>query len=86
VNLDGKLFLDIYFYANTWIHYVTGVLGIFMFLSIWIIQGINSKGFRSMYRYQPNILWNEIEKVVIIKSKDIKVTLEGGFMEQTFHF
>lgn len=76
----------IYFYANTWIHYVTGVLGIFMFVSILIKQGINSKGFRSTYRYKDSILWNEIERVIVIRSKDIKVRLEGGFMEQTFHF
>lgn len=76
----------IYFYANTWIHYVTGALGIFMFVSIWIKQGINSKGFVSMYKYKETILWNEIEKVIIISSKDIKLQLLGGFIEQTFHF
>ncbi|WP_346931194.1 hypothetical protein [Clostridium sp.] len=75
-----------FFYANTWIHYITGVLGIFMFISIWIKQGINSKGFISMYRYKERIVWNEIEKVVITNSKDVKVKLFGGFMEQTFHF
>lgn len=74
------------FYANTWIHYVTGVLGILMFLSIWIKQGISSKGFISMYKYKEIILWNEIEKVVITSSKDIKIKVLGGFMEQTFHF
>ena len=76
----------IYFYANTWIHYVTGVLGILMFLSIWIKQGISSKGFISMYKYKEIILWNEIEKVVVTSSKDIKIKVLGGFMEQTFHF
>ncbi|MBU3135753.1 hypothetical protein KPL39_05670 [Clostridium gasigenes] len=76
----------IYFYANTWIHYITGILGIFMFVSMWIKQGINSKGFISMYKYKEIILWNEIEKVMVISSKDIKIELSGGFMEQTFHF
>ncbi|WP_142413886.1 hypothetical protein [Hathewaya massiliensis] len=76
----------IYFYANTWIHYVTGVLGILMFLSIWIKQGISSKGFISMYKYKEIILWNEIEKAVITNSNDIKIKVLGGFMEQTFHF
>ncbi|MBZ9635933.1 hypothetical protein [Clostridium sp. FP1] len=76
----------IYFYANTWVHYVIGVLAIVMFVSIWIKQGINSKGFISMYRYKEIVLWNEIEKVIVISSKDIKVKLAGGFMEQTFHF
>lgn len=75
-----------YFYANTWVHYVTGVLAIIMFVSMWIKEGINSKGFISNYRYKENILWNEIEKVIVISSKDIKVKLVGGFMEQTFHF
>jgi len=75
-----------FFYANTWIHYITGVLGIFMFISIWIKQGINSKGFISMYTYKERIVWNEIEKAVVTSSKDVKVKLFGGFMEQTFHF
>ncbi|MBU3091532.1 hypothetical protein K2F40_00555 [Clostridium sp. CM028] len=76
----------IYFYANTWVHYVTGVLAIFMFVSMWIKEGINSKGFISMNRCKESISWNEIEKVMVISSKDIKVKLAGEFMEQTFHF
>lgn len=48
-----------YFYANTWVHYVTGVLAIIMFVSMWIKQGINSKGFISMNRCKESILWNE---------------------------
>ncbi len=39
-----------------------------------------------MYRYKELILWNEIEKVQVTNSKDVKVKLFGGFMEQTFHF
>lgn len=75
-----------YAYANTWIHYVIGVLGTFTFISICIKEGISRKGFISMYKYKEIILWNEIKKVVVIKSKDMKVQLFGGFMEQTFHF
>jgi hypothetical protein len=52
-----------YFYANTWIHYIIGVVGLLMLLSIWIKQGINSKGFISMYTYKERIVWNEIEKL-----------------------
>ena len=76
----------IYFYANTWIHYITGILSIFTFVSMWIKQGINSKGFISTYKYKEIILWNEIEKIIVINSKDIKLELSGKFMEQTFHF
>ncbi len=75
-----------YFYANTWIHYVIGILCIFAFISSWIKEGISSQGFISMYRYKEIILWNEIEKVQLTNSKDVKVKLFGGFMEQTFHF
>ncbi|SDL20526.1 hypothetical protein SAMN05216497_11212 [Clostridium cochlearium] len=75
-----------YAYANTWIHYVIGVLGTFTFISICIKEGISQKGFISMCKYKEIILWNEIKKVVVIKSKDMKVQLFGGFMEQTFHF
>ncbi len=49
-----------YFYANTWIHYIIVVVGLLMLLSIWIKQGINSKGFISMYTYKERIVWNEI--------------------------
>lgn len=75
-----------YSYANIWIHYIIGILSIFMFLSMWLKQGIFEKGFISMYKYKEIILWNEIEKVIIISSKDMKVELLGGFMEQTFRF
>jgi len=75
-----------YFYANTWVHYVIGILGIIMFISTCIKQGISSKGFISRYRYKESILWNEIEKVIVTSSKDIKIKLVGGFMEETFHF
>lgn len=75
-----------YSYATIWIHYVMGILGIFMFLSSWLKQGISSKGFISMYKYKEIILWDEIEKAMVISSKDIKIKLFGGFMEQTFHF
>lgn len=75
-----------YFYANMWIHYIIGIMGILVLLSSWIKQGISSQGFISMYRYKEIILWNEIEKVQVTNSKDVKVKLFGGFMEQTFHF
>lgn len=75
-----------YLYAKTFLHYVSGILAIFMLISMWIRVGISAKGFISMYRYKEKILWNEIEKVIVIKSKNIKVKLSGGFMEQTFSF
>lgn len=76
----------IYKYSNNHIHYVIGILAIIMFISIWIKQGISSKGFISMYKNKEIILWNEIGKVTVLKSKDITIKLYGGFMEQTFHF
>ncbi len=76
----------IYFYANTWIHYVTGILAILMFISMWLAQGIISKGFISMFKYKEIILWNEIEKVIIINSKNIETKVSGGFVQQTFYF
>jgi hypothetical protein len=39
-----------------------------------------------MYKYKRVILWNEIGRIEIISSNDIKVKLYGSFMEQTFHF
>ncbi|MCY6485532.1 hypothetical protein OW763_14450 [Clostridium aestuarii] len=75
-----------YFYANTWINYVTGILAILMFVSMWLAQGIISKGFISMYKCKEIISWNEIEKVMVISSKDIKVKVSEGFMQQIFYF
>ena len=80
------LILITYSYAKTWLHYVIGGLGVFMFISTWIKEGISSKGFISMYKYKELILWNEIEKVIVISSNDIKIKVSGGFMQQTFNF
>lgn len=77
----------IYFYANTFTHYIVGLLGIFMFITLCIKEGISSKGFISMYKYKELILWDEIEKIVIvICSNNIKIKVCGGFMQQTFYF
>ncbi|SFB43426.1 hypothetical protein [Clostridium frigidicarnis] len=75
-----------YIYGNSLIHYITGGLGVFMFISMWVKQGISVKGFISMYKYKDVISWEEIDKVILISSKDINVKLLGGFMGQTFHF
>lgn len=75
-----------YLYANTWIHYVIGILAILMFATMWLAQGITSEGFISMYKYKEKIPWDEIENVVVINSKDIKIKLSGSFMQQTFYF
>lgn len=87
VLFSGSILIGImYFYAQTFTDYLMGILGIFMFISIWIKQGISKDGFISMYRYKEIILWKEIEKVKIIKSRNIKIELTGSFMEQTFNF
>ena len=39
-----------------------------------------------MYRYKEIIKWNEIKKVKVIISKDIKILVFGSFMEHFFHF
>ncbi|MGL5245927.1 MAG: hypothetical protein ACRC7R_12195, partial [Sarcina sp.] len=75
-----------YRYANNFINYFIGVLGIILFITIWLKEGITSKGFTSIYSYKKNILWNEVEKFDIHKAKNIKITLFGNFMEQSFKF
>lgn len=75
-----------YTYAQNWGHYIIGALGILTFISSCVKEGISSKGFVSMYKYKQIILWNEIKKVSVISSKNIKVKLFGGFMEQSFYF
>lgn len=75
-----------YKYANNWINYLIGILGIILFITMWLKEGITSKGFTSMYRYKEVILWNEIEKFDVHKANNIKITLFGKFMEQSFKF
>lgn len=75
-----------YFYAKTWIHYLIGILAMFTFFSMYLKEGISSKGFLSMYRHKETILWNEIKKVHIINSNNVKIKVYGNFMEQTFRF
>ena len=53
---------------------------------MWLKEGITSKGFTSMYRYKDVILWNEIEKFDVRKTNNVKITLFGKFMEQSFKF
>lgn len=80
------LVIIMYLYANSPIHYITGLFGIIMFICMWLKKGITSKGFVSMYRGQELIPWDKIEKVNIIRSKDIRVAIFGDFMEQIFNF
>lgn len=75
-----------YKYANNWINYLIGILGIILFVTMWLKEGITSKGFTSMYRYKDVILWNEIEKFDVRKTNNVKITLFGKFMEQSFKF
>lgn len=87
VLLSVIIFMVItYVYAYTFMHYLTCTLGILMFISMWLKQGITSKGFISMYRYKEVILWNEIKKVKITCSNDITIKLSGNFNSQTFYF
>ena len=80
------MLIIMYLYAKTLIHYITGVLGILMFICMWLKKGITSQGFIGMSRGKELISWDKIEKVNVLRSKDIKVALFGGFMERTFNF
>lgn len=75
-----------YKYGKNWIDYLFGNLGIILFVTMWLKEGITSKGFTSMYRYKEVILWNEIEKFDVHKTHNVKITLFGKFMEQSFKF
>ena len=88
VIIASIVFITItYLYANTWVHYMIGILAIVMFVTMWLAQGVTSEGFISMYKYKEKITWDEIENVIVIKSKDIKIKLSGRFfMQQTFYF
>ena len=75
-----------YKYANNWINYLIGILGIILFVTTWLKEGITSKGFISLYKHKEIILWSEIEKFDVHKTNNVKITLFGKFMEQSFKF
>ncbi len=87
IILSEMVFITIIFlYAHTWFHYLFGFLGMVMFITMWLAQGITKHGFLSMYRYKKRISWDEIQKVIVHLSKKVKVTVSGGFMQQSFYF
>lgn len=76
----------IYFGAKTLTHYLIGILAIIMFITMWIKSGITKEGFSSMKRGVGIIKWDQISGIRILVKKDIKITLRGKFMEETFSF
>lgn len=75
-----------YRYANTFINYIIGILGIILLVTTWLKEGITSKGFSSLYKYKRFISWEEIENIDVHKTNSVKITLFGKFMEQSFKF
>ncbi len=87
IILPMMIFISIIIlYAHSWFHYLFGFLGMVMFITMWLAQGMTTNGFLSLYRYKEKIYWNEIQKVSVHIAKKIKVTVSGGFMQQTFYF
>lgn len=76
----------IYFGAKTWIHYLVGVLAIIMIITMWFKSGITTEGFSSMRRGQGIIKWNEISKLTIVITENIKITITGSFIEEILYF
>ena len=72
--------------AKTWIHYLLGVLAIIWLTIMWIKIGITTEGFSSMRRGKGIIKWNEISKLTIVITDNIKITITGSFMEEIFYF
>lgn len=75
-----------YMGAKTWIHYLLGVLAIIWLTIMWIKIGITTEGFSSMRRGKGIIKWNEISKLTIVITDNIKITITGSFMEEIFYF
>lgn len=74
-------------YGTGWDSYLLCLIGITMFISMWVKEGITANGFISMYRYKDIILWNEIENIDLDKDGNkIKISLYGKFMAQNFYF
>ena len=80
------LVLITYLYAKTYTNYLIGILGISMFISMWMKSGITEEGFSSMKKGVGIIKWNEISKITFINKKRIKIILNGKFMEEVFYF
>lgn len=80
------LVLIIYFYAKTYINYLIGILGIIMFISMFIKSGITEEGFSEMRKGVGIIKWDEIRKITFINKDRIKIILNGKFGEEIFYF
>lgn len=75
-----------YRYATAVIHYIAGTLGIILFITMILKEGITNDGFSSTYRYKEFISWDQIKDVKIKRNKYINITLYGDFIEQSFSF
>lgn len=64
-------------YAKGVIHYLIGILGILLLTIEFLKQGIFEEGILILARGKERYAWNEISKVQIVKSKDVKVTYYG---------
>lgn len=73
--LAGVIMLAIitYYFAKEWNHYLLGLLAVLTLITLWMKQGISSKGIIQQFRGKELYLWNEISRADIEIDDNIKV-------------
>lgn len=82
----GVIFYITYAYASIQVHYLLGILGVFLFVANYFKSGITSNGFASMYRSAQFVSWSKIKKVHISKDKNVKVSYSGDGFYHSLYF
>lgn len=54
-----------FFFAKSYLHYAITLLGIILFIAIWLKQGISDSGLYIVARNKDTFMWNDIESVEI---------------------
>lgn len=73
--LVGVLMLAMitYFFEKGWNHYLLGALAVLTLITLWMKQGISSKGIIKLFRGKELYLWSEISRADIEIADSIKV-------------
>lgn len=54
-----------YFFAKSYLHYLLTLMGVILFITIWLKQGISDSGLYIVARNKDTFTWNDIESVEI---------------------
>lgn len=87
ILLAGLIFLFIgFYYGQAWYHYLTAVLGFIDLLLMQMAEGVKEDGLLVNYRYQRLFKWGTIDKVRVEKTKYLRLTIIGDYLDQRLYF